>query len=717
MAFHLNAFAERQCTISPTMPKSVPVGLGRHPNNDIDLMHCSVSQIYLRYFFLLLLVLLGQTSISQNPPYCLLPTNLKSTCLTYLRLAPIVDSAGNDLRFFFQTVVGCGQDNASDLHDLFVYNLKAGIPVLDLSWQLDSFSKITGVIDPCLSLPAAPCYTIYYYHADANLGNLGPGPFGFVASSINCCRTGDAVNIFFQPPFMDLLKPPPPPYYCSEYPGLKYPAIVDNGIVSFIHVPPLSLMNSSPHFTNTDTILFLCKNRSFSYPIQAADPDGDSLAYHFSQPRTFYSPAGAVYDFAMFPQVLYNGNFSVGQPAGGGVTLDQSTGMLQGTMPDTGTYILTISVPEYRNGQAIDSITKDLFIRVYDCSLLPKPKASIPDSLNSCSSFTVDFPNNSFPIYNVNFNNTTFLWNFGDGGTSALVYPSHTYSDTGTFAARVIIFPGLYCADTANCQVLVYPYVNPAFTYKDSCSDKAIEFSNTSTSSSGAIDFTQWRILMDSTQLFHSTEDSIAYTFQKAPQTYTVLLTIGNDRGCMATDTQYISISQSPYPLASHDTILARGATLQLEVNDGSNNYNGQYTWWPAYGLSSTSVPDPVLTSTVDTTYYVSIVNRYGCSLEDSIRVDYYAGPNIYVPNAFTPNGDGVNDIFRPILVGISEMSYFRVFNRNGQLVYETSKPGQGWDGNIHGVQAALDTYVWEVRGIDYSGKSIAKKGTVVLIR
>ena len=124
-----------------------------------------------------------------------------------------------------------------------------------------------------------------------------------------------------------------------------------------------------------------------------------------------------------------------------------------------------------------------------------------------------------------------------------------------------------------------------------------------------------------------------------------------------------------------------------------------------------------MLTSTIDTTYYVSILNRYGCLLEDSIHVKYYTGPDIYVPNAFTPNGDGVNDIFRPVPVGVYTMNYFRVYNRYGQMVYQSANAGQGWDGTIKGLPAPADSYVWEVKGLDYSGKSIFKKGTVVLVR
>ena len=103
--------------------------------------------------------------------------------------------------------------------------------------------------------------------------------------------------------------------------------------------------------------------------------------------------------------------------------------------------------------------------------------------------------------------------------------------------------------------------------------------------------------------------------------------------------------------------------------------------------------------------------------MNDSFSVKYYKGPSIYVANAFTPNGDGKNDIFKPTYIGITELKYFRVFNRNGQLVFETNQQTKGWDGNIHGEPSPEGTYVWEVSGKDYLGKWELKSGSVVLIK
>ena len=139
----------------------------------------------IRLPYLFVLVSLHLSSVAQ--PWCTLPINLKSTTLSYIRL-PGNDAASNDTRFLYQTVVECGQNNTNELHDLYVLNKTAPKAIVVGSWQVDSINKITSVIDPCLGLPSAPCYSVYYYHADVYLGGLGYAPQGYLANTINCCH-------------------------------------------------------------------------------------------------------------------------------------------------------------------------------------------------------------------------------------------------------------------------------------------------------------------------------------------------------------------------------------------------------------------------------------------------------------------------------------------------------------------------------------------------
>ncbi|HEX9514041.1 MAG TPA: invasin domain 3-containing protein [Puia sp.] len=94
-----------------------------------------------------------------------------------------------------------------------------------------------------------------------------------------------------------------------------------------------------------------------------------------------------------------------------------------------------------------------------------------------------------------------------------------------------------------------------------------------------------------------------------------------------------------------------------------------------------------------------------------------FAPINIYVPPVFTPNGDGVNDVLKPILVGIAEFHYFSVYNRWGNLIFTSVDPGMGWDGRFKGVAQPVETYLWIAEGIDTQGNKIVQRGMTTLVR
>jgi gliding motility-associated-like protein len=87
------------------------------------------------------------------------------------------------------------------------------------------------------------------------------------------------------------------------------------------------------------------------------------------------------------------------------------------------------------------------------------------------------------------------------------------------------------------------------------------------------------------------------------------------------------------------------------------------------------------------------------------------------MPNAFSPNGDGINEIFRPLAVGVISTDWFRVFNRYGQVMYESSNIQNGWDGTFMGQRQPIGNYIWSIKGKGRDGNVIEMKGNVVLVR
>jgi gliding motility-associated-like protein len=181
-------------------------------------------------------------------------------------------------------------------------------------------------------------------------------------------------------------------------------------------------------------------------------------------------------------------------------------------------------------------------------------------------------------------------------------------------------------------------------------------------------------------------------------------------------DTAIVIVRPQVKAFAGNDTAVTALQPLQLSATGGAT-----YSWTPSLGLSATNISNPVaiLPFTIDSIIYkVRATDSAGCFGDDDIKVIVFkTGPDIFVPTGFTPNGDGKNEIAKPVLVGMKELTYYRIYNRWGQMIYSTSEVGKGWDGTFGGKSQPSGTYIFAAQAIDYTGKTVFKKGTIVLIR
>jgi gliding motility-associated-like protein len=200
------------------------------------------------------------------------------------------------------------------------------------------------------------------------------------------------------------------------------------------------------------------------------------------------------------------------------------------------------------------------------------------------------------------------------------------------------------------------------------------------------------------------------------------ILTAKDTLGCPkpVNDTVEINVIKPVVVFAGNDTSIVLNQPLQLNAVVNFDN-NVAFQWTPSIGLSNTGIPNPiaVLNIAADSIKYrVRATIPESCYGEDEIVVKLFkTDPDIFVPTGFTPNNDGKNDILKPIPVGISKLDYFSIYNRWGQVIYTTSEIGKGWDGRLGDAPQDSGTYVFMVQGVDYTGKTVFKKGTVVLIR
>ncbi|MFN8251718.1 MAG: PKD domain-containing protein [Ferruginibacter sp.] len=161
------------------------------------------------------------------------------------------------------------------------------------------------------------------------------------------------------------------------------------------------------------------------------------------------------------------------------------------------------------------------------------------------------------------------------------------------------------------------------------------------------------------------------------------------------------------------DTSVVTGQPLQLHASGGKN-----YLWLPDNRwLSDINIANPVAMPENNIRYIVQATDSFGCKGNDTILVKLFRlAPGIYVPNAFTPNGDGRNDLFRPVLLGIRSLELFQVYNRFGQLLYSSNDATRGWDGKYGGRMQDAATYTWIARATDFTGKQIVRTGTVIMM-
>lgn len=189
-------------------------------------------------------------------------------------------------------------------------------------------------------------------------------------------------------------------------------------------------------------------------------------------------------------------------------------------------------------------------------------------------------------------------------------------------------------------------------------------------------------------------------------------LFVQNSNGCMDTALVALAIQPEVIANAGNDADAEYNIPYQLIGSGGIS-----YLWSPAGNLNNPFAANPLATLTESTTFILTVKDEIGCADVDTVKLRVLKGPTFYVPTAFSPNGDGLNDIFKPTPIGIAKLDYFKVFNRYGELVYQTSEIGKGWDGTYKGIRQPIGNYVWWVRGTDRTGQVKFLKGNVVLIR
>ena len=368
----------------------------------------------------------------------------------------------------------------------------------------------------------------------------------------------------------------------------------------------------------------------------------------------------------------------------------------------------------------VSSISENNYISVY-----PNPTAQFSTN-NVCDGTAVPFTDlSSIPA------NTTiqsWAWDFGDGSlinTNQSVPGGHLYAASGDYNVELIVVSNFGCLDSTTKTVTVSP--NPVVNFSSSdtigCEPLCVSFLNSSSVTPGSISQWLWGF-GDGSSATISQDLSHCYTNESVflPNLFNVTLTATSDSGCVSTISKNNYITVYPAPDASF-TIQPQITTISdpiISITDLSTGAD-YWNWNFGDGSDTSSVLSSSNYTYADTgTYIVTLITSTLYNCVDTAYQTIVIEPDFvfYIPNAFTPDGDGINETFigKGVFIKGFEMT---IFDRWGNLIYKTTDINKPWDGKANrGNEIAQgDVYIYVVKITDIKDKSHSYKGVVTLVK
>ncbi|RYZ54265.1 MAG: PKD domain-containing protein [Sphingobacteriales bacterium] len=378
------------------------------------------------------------------------------------------------------------------------------------------------------------------------------------------------------------------------------------------------------------------------------------------------------------------------------------------TYNNAGTYTVRLIV---QNPQACNITVDTTFLTIIVDSVFINADFDF-DVTDSCGPFVATFTNTSTPGTNAN-PVISYSWNFGDGSTFNGPNPGpHTYPDTGCYTVTLVMTDTATCnkIDTVTKEVCIRGFLmKAAFNAPDSlCIGTGALMANATVNSQSVV----WHFGDGNT----STAFSPVYSYT-TPGTYTITLVASNPNSCNKVDSVTRTIRILPQPVANFDY------TPLVPVPNEIYRFNNlsidavSYFWSFGDGESSTDV-HPTHQYNMSGNYTVCLQAKSISGCVDTVcRVlEALVAPAIGVPTAFSPNGDGENDVLYVRGAAIKTLN-FKVYNRFGELVFQTDDKAIGWDGTYKGKLQEMEAYAWVLNATFINGTSASQTGNVTLLR
>lgn len=314
---------------------------------------------------------------------------------------------------------------------------------------------------------------------------------------------------------------------------------------------------------------------------------------------------------------------------------------------------------------------------------------------------------------------TTYNWSFGDGGSSSQQNPSHQYNSPGIYTVQLAVQTQNGCTDTLTKQSLVTIVQRPLI---DIGGDSVLCI-HTSLTNTGlfiqpdtSVVTWSWSFPNGNTS---TQQNPPAQTYNTAGS-FTITAIATNSTGCKDTTTQNIIVNPLPTVNMPGQITIQNGFPATIPATYSPNTVS--WSWVPSTGLSCTNCPTPDAGPSFNTMYRVNFTDANGCSNSGNIQVIVLCrNSNLFIPNLFSPNGDGSNDVFYPRGVGLDRVKLLRIFNRWGEVVFErrdvpVNDPSAGWNGTYKGNKPIADVYVYQAEVFCENGELIRLNGNITLI-
>jgi gliding motility-associated-like protein len=313
-----------------------------------------------------------------------------------------------------------------------------------------------------------------------------------------------------------------------------------------------------------------------------------------------------------------------------------------------------------------------------------------------------------------------YQWNFGDGGSSNVSAPTHLYQAPGSYNVSLLATTQNGCVDSMNkgpIKVSMTPVLNVNPDSIICVNSKLTYLGQLVNPDTSAVSWF-WRFPNGSTSNAQN-PGSIAYT---VPGSFTWMVRAMNSSGCA--DSINGSLLVNPLPTVTIPASITKMIGIPLKIPATYSSGVTKYTWsGPANTLDCDNCPQPVTTTKFNTKYSVAVTDSNGCSARADVQVIVLCkGAKIFVPNTFSPNGDGTNDVFYVRGTGLDRMKSLRVFNRWGEVVFEqrdfpSNNEMYGWDGKYKGRIAQPGVYIYQVEVYCENGEIIHFEGNLSLIQ